>query len=168
MAQRYVDRRADGYCSSRVRRRSAASFARGIARQPERLGDRRAEQRIAERVQHQRERALGDLMSSWPTLSWATRPRIESRIGIERVAVAGEDHPGGERAGAFLPNASKVWSTMTRASASPARARSTASAMLAVTESAIESGELGLKAGRRAEMVEQIGVGPADLRRRPP
>ena len=78
-------------------------LARSIARQAEGFGDRRAEQGIAERVQDQR-RACSRRPDAprGRRSSWATRPRIESRIGFERVAVAGEDHPGGERAGAFL------------------------------------------------------------------
>ena len=53
---------------------------------------------------------------------------------------------------------------MSRASVSPARARSTGRAMLAVTEFGDRARKLALKSGGRAEMMEQIGVGPADLR----
>ena len=54
---------------------------------------------------------------------------------------------------------------MSRASVSPARARSTDSAMLAVTEFGDRARKLALKPRGRAEMMEQIGVGAADLRR---
>ena len=37
-------------------------LARRVAGQPERIGDRRPEKRIAERAEDQRERALGDVM----------------------------------------------------------------------------------------------------------
>ncbi len=53
---------------------------------------------------------------------------------------------------------------MSRASASPARARSTASAMLDVTESGDRPGKLALEPGGGAEMMEQIGVRSADFR----
>ena len=62
-----------------------------------------------------------------------------------------------------LPKASKVRSTISIGSASPARARSTASAMPAQTPAADQPGQRRLQPGRRAEMVEQIGVGLADL-----
>jgi hypothetical protein len=53
--------------------------------------------------------------------------------GIERVAVARQDHPGGQCAGAARAEHVEVRSTISRASVSPRRACSTACAMPRVT-----------------------------------
>jgi len=74
-----------------------------ISREAQSLGDRPAQQRIAERVQHHRKRTLGDMMFLMADgqLRNERLKRIEYRI--ESVAIAGEDHPSGEGAGAFAP-----------------------------------------------------------------
>ena len=84
-----------------VAQAGGGEIARRVAGQAERFGDRRAEQRIAECVQNQAERAFGDvaLLMADAELGDERPDRIEDRV--ERVAVAGEDHPGGKRAGAF-------------------------------------------------------------------
>ncbi len=80
----------------------SGKLAGSVARKIERFGDRRAEQRIAERVEHQRQGAFGNMMRlmSDRQLSDQAANRIQDRV--QRIAVAGNDHPGGERAGAFL------------------------------------------------------------------
>lgn len=76
-------------------------LAGGVAGKPQSVGNRWAEQRIAEGAQDQGERAFGNLMFFMANaqLRDECSKRIEDRI--EGVAVAGEDHPGGERASAF-------------------------------------------------------------------
>src|SRR3954447_24122426 len=77
-------------------------IAGGVAGETQRLGDGCAKQRIAERIQDKRERALGNMMllMTDSELRYQRAEGVEDRI--ERVPIAGEDHPGGERAGAFL------------------------------------------------------------------
>src|SRR6476619_1025914 len=55
LAMRMVDPEA-------LRQAVGGKLTRGIVRQAERVGDRRAEQGIAERVQDESERAFGDMM----------------------------------------------------------------------------------------------------------
>src|SRR5690349_4648507 len=73
-----------------------------VAREAERLGNGRSEQRVTKCIQHERQRALGDVMSFMPDRELGDEPadRIENRV--QRIAVPGEDHPGGERPGTFL------------------------------------------------------------------
>lgn len=77
-------------------------FARGIIGQAERLSDRRSKERIAKRVQDQRQGALGDVMLFMADGQFGDeRPdRIEDRV--ERVAIATQDHPRGECSRALL------------------------------------------------------------------
>ena len=90
---------------------------------------------------------------------------MESRIGFERVAVAGEDHPRGERAGALAPegveglvdDVARIGLAGTSLFDGVGDARG--------DRVGDRAGELGLEARRRAEMVEQVGMGAADLAR---
>lgn len=75
--------------------------AGGVAWQPERSGDRRTEQRIAERAQDERERALGNVMLLTSNAELGDQAANRIQDGVERVTVAGEDHPRGQRAGSF-------------------------------------------------------------------
>lgn len=77
-------------------------FARGIIGQAERLSDRRSKERIAKRVQDQRQGALGDVMLFMADgqLGDERPDRIEDRV--ERVAIATQDHPRGECPRALL------------------------------------------------------------------
>jgi hypothetical protein len=87
--------------------------------------------------------------------------RIEDRV--EGVAVTGEDHPGGERAGAFTPeNIEGLVDDITRIGLAGA------SALDRLGDAGGDrigdrAGKLALEPGGGAEMVEQIGVGAADL-----
>ena len=140
----------------------ARKLARDIPRQAESLGEGRAKQRIAERVQDQREGGLGDVMLlvADAELSDEAADRVED--WVESVAVAGEDHPGGERAGAFAPERveglvdddSRIGLAGTRAFDRFGDARG--------DRVGDRAGELALKAGSRAEMMEQVGMGAAD------
>ena len=92
--------------------------------------------------------------------------RIEDRV--QRIAVAGDDHPGGERPGALLAEGVEAL-----VDDHPGIGLAGAGALDGFGDAAVDRvgdrlGELALKSRGRAEMVEQVGVGPADLRRRPP
>ena len=90
---------------------------------------------------------------------------MESRIGFERVAVAGQDHPGGQGAGAFaIEGVERAVDDLAHVPFADARAfdRLGDAAGDAIGD---RSGKLRLKPGGRSEMVQQIGVRPADLGR---
>ena len=76
-------------------------LACGIARQAQRLRYGWPEQGIAERIQDQRQCAFRDMMGvvTDGELRNQAADRIQDRV--EGVAVAGEDHPGGERPSPF-------------------------------------------------------------------
>src|SRR5436190_7035484 len=73
-----------------------------VALQPERAGYRLPEKRIAERRQHEPQGALGDMMFlvAHAKLSDQLPDRIQDRV--QRVAIAGEDHPCGKSSRAFM------------------------------------------------------------------
>ena len=109
-------------------------LARGVARQGRAL--RRSAAPSSESPSALRtsdKRAFGDLMLlvADAELGDQAADRIRgsgssaSRLPVRIIQAASAPAPS-------LPNASKLWSTISRASVSPARARSTASAMLAV------------------------------------
>ena len=136
-------------------------FPCSVARKTERFGDGRAKQGIAKRVEHQRQRALGDMM----VLMADGQLRDEAANGIEdrvqRIAVAGENHPGGKGAGAFA--AERVEALVD----DYAGVRFSGSGSLHRLADARRHGvgdrlrQLALKAGRRAKMMEKVGVGAA-------
>ena len=140
-------------------------LARGVAGKAERIGDRRAEQRIAERVQDQREGAFGDMMLlvADGQLGDEAADRIEDRV--QRVAVAGEDHPRGERAGAFLAERVEGLVDDVARVGLPGAGALDRLGDAGGDRIGDRARKLALKPGGRAEMMEQIGVGPADLRR---
>src|SRR5690348_17886817 len=80
-----------------------SKLSRCVARQPQGERDWRSEQRIAEGIQNQRKRAFGDMMRlvTHGQLGDETLDRFKDRV--QRIAVAGKDHPGGEGACALLP-----------------------------------------------------------------
>ena len=82
-----------------VPRRQLAS---GIAAEAERLSHGSAEQGIPEGGEDQPQCGLADraILMAGGELVDQTVDRVEHRV--ERVAIAREDHPGGERPGAFL------------------------------------------------------------------
>src|SRR3954468_4270611 len=133
-------------------------LARFLGGQAEGAGHRLAEERIAEGGEDEPEGELGDrpvLMALAEAID-ETVDRFEHRI--ERVAVAGEDHPRGERAGAFpaervegaVDHLARVRLALPRARDGMADAGSDPLSYVA--------GERRLQPGRRAEMVEQVGV----------
>ena len=139
--------------------------AGGIARQAERFGNRRAEERVAERVEHQRQRAFGNVMRV--VTSGELRNQSSDRIEdwIERVAVAGEDHPRGECSRTLFSECIE-----TLVDDHPRVALARAGALDGFGDAAVHRvrdrfGKLPLQPGGRTEVVEQIGVRPADLSR---
>ena len=140
-------------------------LAGGVAREPERFGDRPAEERIAERAEDEGERILGDAMLIVADAEVADEAadRIEDRI--ERVTVAGEDHPGGKSPRAFavehvegaVDDLARVDFAGTRPLDRLGDGRS--------DRIGDGSGKLALETGRRPEMVEEVGMGSADLGR---
>ena len=138
-------------------------LARGVARQSKRLDDRAAKQRIAERAENQRKRAFGHamLLVADAELGDQSSDRIED--GVERVAVAGEDHPGGKSAGAFaVEHVEGAVDDLARVDFAGTRPlhRLGDSRSHRIGDG---SGKLALETGRRPEMVEEVGMGSADL-----
>ena len=141
----------------------SGEIAGRIPWQAERFGDRRPKKRIAKRVQHQRQRALGDVMLVVPDreLRDEASDRIEDRI--ERVPVPGEDHPCGQRSGALL--AERVETLVdndARVGLSGARTFNR------IGDAAVDRVGDGfrkraLETSSRPEMVEKIGVSPANF-----
>jgi hypothetical protein len=137
--------------------------ARRITRQVEGVGDRGPEERIAERVEHQRERALCDVMFLMPDreLGNERTDRIEDRV--QRIAIASDDHPGRERSRAFLTERIE-----TLIDDHPGVSLAGAGPLDGIGDAGSDRirdrpRELPLQAGRRSEMVEKVGVGPTDL-----
>ena len=89
---------------------------------------------------------------------------MKSRIGFKRVAIAGDDHPGGERAGALL--AERIEALVDdHAGVGLAGAGALDRFGNALVDRIRDRlRKLALKPGGGAEMVEQVGVGAADLR----
>lgn len=137
--------------------------ARSVPGESEGFGDRRAEERVPEGVEHERQRAFRDVVILMP--DGELRDEIADRIEdwIEGVAVAGNDHPGRERTGAL---ASKGVEALVH---NNARVRFPGTGALDRLGNArghrVGNGlrEFTLKARCRAEMVEQVGVRSSDL-----
>ena len=89
--------------------------------------------------------------------------RIEDRV--ERVAIAGEDHPRGERTRPFL--AERVEALVDD---HPRVGFAGAGAFDSLGDAAVDRvrdrfGKFALEPGRRAEVMEKVGVGATDFRR---
>ena len=140
-------------------------LARRISRQIECFGDRGSKQRVAERVQHQGQGAFGDVMCfvADRQLSHQRSDRIED--GVQGIAVAGDDHPGGEGAGALL--AERIETLVDDHSRVRLAGPRALDRVGDIRRDRIRDRprKLALKACSRAEMVEQIGMGSADLGR---
>ena len=140
-------------------------FASGIPRQAQCFGDRRPKQRIAERIQDQRERAFGDVMILMANrqLRDETADRIQDRI--QSIAVAGEDHPRCESSG---PLTAKCVETLvddhSRVGFSGAGALNRFGDARGY-RIGDRLGQLALKAGSGAEVMEEVGVRSPNPRR---
>jgi len=135
-----------------------------IARQVEGIGDRGPEERIAERVEHQRKRALCDVMFLMPDgeLGNERTDRIEDRV--QRIAIAGDDHPGRERSRAFLAERIETlvydYPGVGLAGACPLNGIGDAGS----DRIRDRAREFALQASRRSKMVEKVGMRSANLR----
>ena len=83
------------FCPQGVR----GDASRRVALEPKGVGDRLSEQRIPQGSEDEPEGAFGHMMlfMAHLQLGHEAADRIEDRV--ERVAVSGQDHPGGEGAG---------------------------------------------------------------------
>lgn len=138
-------------------------FARGIAGQAQRLGDRRSQQRIPKRIKNKREGAFGDMMSFVADRELRDERANGIEDGIERVPVSAEDHPGRKRSCTFLAERVEALvdddPRISLAGAGPFNRIGDA----AVDRIGDRPGEFALKAGSGAKMVKEIGVGSPDL-----
>ena len=98
-----------------------------------------------------------------PQLGDEAADGIQDRI--ERVAVSGQDHPGGE--GARTLSVEGVERAVDDFADVPFAAACALDCFGYATRNALGDGQskLGLETGGRSEMMKQISVGPADLRR---
>ena len=140
-----------------------SELAGGVAREAKRVCNGRAEERIAERAQHEPERTPRDLMVFVPDaqLGHQRLKRLQDRV--ERVAIAGEDHPGGERPGSLAPEGvERLVDDVAGVGFPPAGALdgSGNSSSDGICDRASKG---ALQAGGRAEMMQQVGMGTADL-----
>ena len=137
-------------------------LARGVGGKAERGGNGLPEQGVADRAKDQAERGFGDMMilvaESQPGDQYADR--FEDRV--ERVAIAGEDHPRRQRPGALLAE------SVEHAVDDDPGIGFAGTGLLDLDRD--QTGDrIGDRAGERAlqprggaEMVEQIGMGAAD------
>ena len=139
-------------------------FASGIPRQAKCFGDRRPKQQIAERIQDQRERAFGDVMilMAHRQLRDETADRIQE---INQSIAVGEDHPRCESSG---PLTAKCVETLvddhSRVGFSGAGALNRFGDARGY-RTGDRLGQLALKAGSGAEVMEEVGVRSPNPRR---
>ena len=140
-------------------------LARRVLWESERLGERSAQQRIAKRTQHERQGCFRHLVLFVTDSELGNEAADGIEDGIERIAIAGEDHPGGKRPGALA--AEGVEGLVDDV----ARVRFAGASALHGVGNAGNHGlrdrprKFGLEAGRGSEMMEEVGVRPADPRR---
>ena len=142
-----------------------SEFSGGITGQAEGFGDRRAEKRVAKRVQDQRQRAFGDVVIFVP--DGQLRDQVADRIEdwIKSVAIAREDHPGRKRARALPAECVEAliddYASIGFASPRPLDRLGDAGRH----RIGDRLRQLALEAGGRAEMMEEVGVRAPDPRR---
>ena len=138
-------------------------FAGRVAIKPERFGKGRAKQGIANRLEHEPQGRVRDMMFfvTHGEASDQAADRIEDRI--QGVAVAGQNHPRGERPGPLA--AERVEGHVDDVAGIALTGPGGLDRLGDAAGDALgdRPGELGLKPCGRAEMVEQIGMGAADL-----
>ena len=137
----------------------------GIAGQGEGIGDRCAEQGIAQCGKHEPKRRLAHVMLFVADAELGDQSADGFEDRVEGVAVARQDHPGGERSGTLtVERVERAVDDFTRFSLSCACA---ADGFGDASGHAIgdRPGKLRLQSRGRAEVVKQIGVRAPDLRR---
>jgi len=138
-------------------------LARGIVGKSEGIGDRLAEQGIAERQQDKPQGCVWDVMVLMAHGELVDEAVNRFEDPAESIAVSRQDHPGRKRPGAALPECiERHIDNIARIGLTHAGALD-GDRDLPIDPVGNRSGELGLKSRRRAEMMEQIGVGPSDL-----
>lgn len=142
------------------------AFGRKLARfvpwQPERLGDWSSKQGISKGAEDKCESALRDMMLLVPNAQLGDQLAKRIEDGIERIAVAGQNHPGGERARAFaaedvegsIDDVARVCLAGTCPFHGAGDARG--------DRIRYSPRKLALEARGRAEMMKQVGVCSAD------
>ena len=139
-------------------------LAGGIAGKAERIGDRGAEKGVAQCTQHDAERASGDLVILVADAELRDQGLQGFQDWIERVAIAGEDHPGGERSRAFA--AERVEGLVDDIASVGLAFTGTLDGRCDFGSYRVRNGpgKSTLQPRGRTEMVEQVGMGAADLR----
>lgn len=142
----------------------SGELARRVPIQPERLCDGVSEQGVADGGEDEPERGLGDMVGLMPDrkLGNHVSDRFEDRV--ERVAIAGKDHPGGEGSGAFLTKRIENQVDDGARVGPPGSSAFDLFGDQAGDRIRDRSGEGALEARGRAEVMEQVGVGPPHLR----
>jgi hypothetical protein len=140
-----------------------SKVAGGIARQAERLGYRWSKKRIAEGIQNQGQRAFRHMMGLMANGELRDEAADGTENGVERITVAGQDHPCGERARAFLAECIE-----TLIDDHPRVGLSGASPFDGIGNASVDRigdrfCKLALKPGGGAKVVEQVRMSPSDL-----
>lgn len=129
------------------------------------VGDRSAEKGISKSGEDEPQRGFADVMlfMSHAELGNERPDRFQDRV--QGVSIARQDHPRRERSRTFAIEG--VESTIDDFASFGFPGTSPRHGFGNAPRHPLSNGtgELGLKPGRRPEMVEQVGVGPADLRR---
>ena len=138
--------------------------AGAIPRKAEGVRNRRAEQGIAERIEDQRQGALGDMKLFVPDgqLGDEAADRFENRV--ERVAITGDDHPRRKGAGAFLAERIEALVDDHARIGFPGAGALDRVGNAFVDRIRNRLGKLALQARRRTKMMEEVGMGAMDLR----
>lgn len=146
--------------SKALRRNLACS----IVREPECVGDGFAEEGITEREQDEPKRRVRNMMVLVADAELGDQVPDGFEDAAERIAIARQDHPGREGAGAAFAE------SVERHVGNVASVGFTGAGLLdgrcdlAVDPVGHESRQLGLEARRRAEVMKEIGVGLPDFR----
>ena len=137
--------------------------AGGGAGEAEGRGHRRAEERVAERGQDEAERRFVQRAVGMAGAKLVHEVVNGGHDGVQRVGVAGQDHPGGERARALFPERiERPVDDLARVRLATARAGDGGGDIVGHAARDV-GGERGLQPGSRAEMVKEVGVALADF-----
>ena len=139
--------------------------ARGVPGQAERLCDRLAQQRVAERGEHQPERTLRHVVLLMPAGELVDKAPDGVEDRVQSVSIAAENHPRRQRASAFAPErVERAVDDLARVSlAAPGELDRLADMSRDLFSHG--AGEFRLEARSRAEMVEEVGVRLANFGR---
>ena len=152
------------YLPAFLQQLSSRQIARRRAGEAEGGGHGGAEEGVAERGQDEAQRDLVQRAVAVAFAELVDEVVDGGHHGLQRLRVAGEDHPGGERAAAlFAKGVERPVDDLARVRLAAAGAGD--GLRDAVGDAACDiGGERGLQARGRAEMMEEVGVALADLR----